>query len=68
MDCLGSSTTASRGTYKWINELVKRRQNGRFRFEIRIRAGGTQREAGVTSCAYSRPSKSVHGATSTGFQ
>jgi lysophospholipase L1-like esterase len=30
--CLGSSTTASRGTYKWIDELEKRPQNGRFRF------------------------------------
>lgn len=30
--CLGSSTTASRGTYKWIDELAKRPQNSRFRF------------------------------------
>jgi lysophospholipase L1-like esterase len=30
--CLGSSTTASRGTYKWIDELHKRPQNSRFRF------------------------------------
>ena len=30
--CLGSSTTASRGTYKWIDELDKRPQNSRFRF------------------------------------
>jgi lysophospholipase L1-like esterase len=30
--CLGSSTTASRGTYKWIDELKKRPQNSRFRF------------------------------------
>ena len=30
--CLGSSTTASRGTYKWIDELTKRSQNSRFRF------------------------------------
>ena len=30
--CLGSSTTASRGTYKWIDELQKRPQNSRFRF------------------------------------
>jgi lysophospholipase L1-like esterase len=29
---LGSSTTASRGTYKWIDELKKRPQNSRFRF------------------------------------
>lgn len=49
-----------------------------------MRAGGTQRETGVDdavgvmvrrmqltlsdSCAYSRPSKSVRGASSTGFQ
>lgn len=30
--CLGSSTTASRGTFKWIDELDKRPQNNRFRF------------------------------------
>ena len=30
--CMGSSTTASRGTYKWIDELQKRPQNKRFRF------------------------------------
>jgi lysophospholipase L1-like esterase len=30
--CLGSSTTASKGTYKWIDELEKRPQNNRFRF------------------------------------
>lgn len=30
--CLGSSTTASRGTYKWIDELETRPQNSRFRF------------------------------------
>jgi lysophospholipase L1-like esterase len=30
--CLGSSTTASRGTYKWIDELEQRPQNCRFRF------------------------------------
>jgi hypothetical protein len=30
--CLGSSTTASRGTYKWIDELTRRPQNSRFRF------------------------------------
>ena len=29
--CLGSSTTASRGTYKWIDELAKRPQNSRYR-------------------------------------
>jgi hypothetical protein len=30
--CLSSSTTASRGTYLWIDELEKRPQNKRFRF------------------------------------
>jgi lysophospholipase L1-like esterase len=30
--CLGSSTTAAKGTYKWIDELASRPQNGRFRF------------------------------------
>ena len=30
--CLGSSTTASRGTYKWIGELETRPQNSRFEF------------------------------------
>jgi lysophospholipase L1-like esterase len=30
--CLGSSTTASRGTYKWIDELEKRPDNSRYRF------------------------------------
>jgi lysophospholipase L1-like esterase len=30
--CLGSSTTAARGTYNWIDELAKRPQNSRFRF------------------------------------
>jgi lysophospholipase L1-like esterase len=37
--CLGSSTTASRGTYKWIDELEKRPQNGRFRF-VNLGVGG----------------------------
>jgi lysophospholipase L1-like esterase len=37
--CLGSSTTASRGTYKWIDELEKRPHNGRFRF-VNLGAGG----------------------------
>jgi lysophospholipase L1-like esterase len=37
--CLGSSTTASRGTYKWIGELEKRPQNGRFRF-VNLGVGG----------------------------
>jgi lysophospholipase L1-like esterase len=30
--CLGSSTTASKGTYRWIDELENRPQNSRFRF------------------------------------
>jgi lysophospholipase L1-like esterase len=37
--CLGSSTTASRGTYNWIDELQKRPQNGRFQF-INLGVGG----------------------------
>jgi lysophospholipase L1-like esterase len=37
--CLGSSTTASRGTYKWIDELEKRPQNSRFRF-VNLGVGG----------------------------
>src|ERR1700680_2306792 len=37
--CLGSSTTASRGTYKWIDELEKRPQNKRFRF-VNLGVGG----------------------------
>ena len=37
--CLGSSTTASRGTYKWIVELEKRPQNKRFRF-VNLGVGG----------------------------
>jgi lysophospholipase L1-like esterase len=37
--CLGSSTTASRGTYKWIDELEKRPQNSRFRF-VNFGVGG----------------------------
>ena len=37
--CLGSSTTASKGTYKWIDELVKRPQNERFRF-VNLGVGG----------------------------
>jgi lysophospholipase L1-like esterase len=30
--CVGSSTTAAKGTYPWIAELQSRAQNGRFRF------------------------------------
>jgi lysophospholipase L1-like esterase len=37
--CLGSSTTASKGTYKWIDELAQRSQNRRFRF-VNFGAGG----------------------------
>jgi lysophospholipase L1-like esterase len=37
--CLGSSTTASRGTYKWIDGLEKRPQNSRFRF-VNLGVGG----------------------------
>ena len=37
--CLGSSTTASRGTYKCIDELKKRPQNKRFRF-VNLGVGG----------------------------
>jgi lysophospholipase L1-like esterase len=37
--CLGSSTTASKGTYKWIAELESRPQNSRFRF-VNLGVGG----------------------------
>jgi lysophospholipase L1-like esterase len=37
--CLGSSTTASRGTYKWIDELESWPGNGRFRF-VNLGVGG----------------------------
>jgi lysophospholipase L1-like esterase len=37
--CLGSSTTASNGTYKWIDELARRPQNRRFRF-VNFGVGG----------------------------
>jgi len=37
--CVGSSTTASRGTYRWIPELESRPQNGRFRF-VNLGVGG----------------------------
>jgi lysophospholipase L1-like esterase len=37
--CLGSSTTAAKGTYQWIDELAKRPQNGRFRF-VNFGVGG----------------------------
>jgi lysophospholipase L1-like esterase len=37
--CVGSSTTASKGTYGWIAELERRPQNGRFRF-VNFGVGG----------------------------
>ena len=37
--CLGSSTTAAKGTYNWIDELAKRPQNSRFRF-VNFGVGG----------------------------
>ena len=37
--CLGSSTTAAKGTYKWIDELAKRPRNSRFRF-VNFGVGG----------------------------
>jgi lysophospholipase L1-like esterase len=37
--CLGSSTTAARGTYNWIDELAKRPRNSRFRF-VNFGVGG----------------------------
>jgi lysophospholipase L1-like esterase len=37
--CLGSSTTAAKGTYKWIDELAARPQNSRFRF-VNFGVGG----------------------------
>ena len=37
--CVGSSTTASKGTYRWIAELESRPQNGRFRF-VNMGVGG----------------------------
>src|SRR5277367_2733402 len=37
--CLGSSTTASKGTHKWIAELQKRPNNRRFRF-VNLGVGG----------------------------
>ena len=39
--CLGSSTTAAKGTYKWIDELAKRPRNNRFRF-VNFGVGGDQ--------------------------
>jgi len=37
--CLGSSTTAAKGTYNWIKELEKRSQNKQFSF-INLGVGG----------------------------
>lgn len=37
--CVGSSTTASKGTYRWIAELESRPQNNRFRF-VNLGVGG----------------------------
>jgi lysophospholipase L1-like esterase len=37
--CLGSSTTAAKGTYNWIDELAARPQNSRFRF-VNFGVGG----------------------------
>jgi lysophospholipase L1-like esterase len=37
--CVGSSTTASKGTYRWIAELESRPQNARFRF-VNFGVGG----------------------------
>ena len=37
--CLGSSTTASRGTFNWIAELENRPRNQRFRF-VNLGVGG----------------------------
>lgn len=37
--CLGSSTTASKGTYKWIDELAQRPQNRRLQF-VNFGVGG----------------------------
>jgi lysophospholipase L1-like esterase len=37
--CLGSSTTAAKGTFNWIDELAARPQNSRFRF-VNLGVGG----------------------------
>ena len=37
--CVGSSTTAAKGTYRWISELESRPQNSRFRF-VNFGVGG----------------------------
>jgi lysophospholipase L1-like esterase len=37
--CVGSSTTASKGTYRWIAQLDSRPQNSRFRF-VNLGVGG----------------------------
>ena len=40
--CVGSSSTAARGTYDWIAELGKRPRNERFRF-LNFGVGGIRR-------------------------
>ncbi|HEX9061581.1 MAG TPA: SGNH/GDSL hydrolase family protein [Clostridia bacterium] len=53
--CLGSSTTASKGTFNWIKELEKRPQNKQFNF-VNLGVGGDlaysalQRVSKVISC------------------
>lgn len=53
--CLGSSTTASKGTFKWIDELEKRPQNKQLRF-VNLGVGGDlaynalQRLPSVVAC------------------
>jgi lysophospholipase L1-like esterase len=53
--CLGSSTTAAKGTFNWIGELEQRPQNQRFRF-INLGVGGDlaysalQRLPSVVAC------------------
>jgi len=59
--CLGSSTVASKGTFKWIDELQTRPQNRRFRF-VNLGVGGDlaynalQRLPSVVAC---RPDRVV---------
>ena|ERR1700690_558495 len=59
--CLGSSTVASKGTFKWIDELEKRPQNKGFRF-VNLGVGGDlaynalQRLPSVVAC---RPDKVI---------
>jgi alkyl sulfatase BDS1-like metallo-beta-lactamase superfamily hydrolase len=46
--CLGSSTTAGRGTYNWIAKLEKRPENHRFRF-VNLGVGDSQAAHGFTA-------------------